>query len=125
MTDETASTGHARHLREALRAARKALGLTQEDVARRIVERLDDGRSLTGGAVSEWERFQRHPAVDVMSAWAGSVGLHLVVELDQAEGRKIPVMLHERTVAAARELDLMSDEDFEIVRSMISRMARR
>lgn len=119
------STGHSRHLRDVLRHARERLGLTQKQVADAIAAHLDDGRSFTGSAVSEWERFQRHPAIDVMAAWARVVRLRLMVELDDGNGQRVPVLMSRRAAEVARSLDQLSDSDLDMIKSMVERMRPR
>lgn len=119
------ASGHSRHLRSLLRAARERVGLTQQQVADKITERLQLERPLSGSAVSEWERFGRHPAVNVMAAWARVVGLRLLVELDASTGPRIPVLVRPETADLARSIDLLSDEDRALVSSMVSRMKPR
>ncbi|MEQ1571433.1 MAG: hypothetical protein ABMA64_37750 [Myxococcota bacterium] len=101
------------------------MGLTQQQVADKITERLQLERPLSGSAVSEWERFGRHPAVNVMAAWARVVGLRLLVELDASTGPRIPVLVRPETADLARSIDLLSDEDRALVSSMVSRMKPR
>lgn len=117
--------GHSKHLRAVLRAARERMNLTQQEVAERITEMLALERPLSSSSVSEWERFGRHPAVNVMSAWARVVGLRLVVDLDSSRGERIPVMLRPAASELARAIDLLSDEDRDLVRQMVSRMKPR
>lgn len=121
MRVEAEISEHTRALRDRLRRARKDLGLTQQQVADRICARLGIEK-LTGAAVSEWERVNRQPAIDVMAAWARSVGLRLVVELDGAESARIPVLLNPRSADLARAIDLLSDDDRVLVESVVSRM---
>lgn len=118
-------TGQSRHIRQLLRAARESQGWTQQQVADKITERLQLERSLTGAAVSEWERFGRHPPINVFAAWARSLGRRLVVQLDESAGDRVAVMLRPETADLARAIDLLGDADRALVDSMVSRMKPR
>lgn len=118
-------SGHSRHLRGVLRAAREKLGWTQQQVADKISDRLQLEKPLSGSSVSEWERFGRHPAVNLMSAWARVVGLRLLVDLDSARGDRIPVLVRPRSTDLVRAIDLLSDEDQTTVRNIVSLMKPR
>ena len=120
---EMGSVGHSRQLRLRLRAARKRLNLSHDDVAERVANTLGlDAK--TGGSISHYEQFRRHPRIDVMAAWARAVGLRLIVDLDDADGKRIPVMLHARTAELARVLDNASDEDFAMIRDIAYRILK-
>jgi transcriptional regulator with XRE-family HTH domain len=122
--EEIRYTGHSRQLRARLRAARIERGMTLQNVADGIAQRLER-ESLTAAAVSSWETFVRHPAIDVMAAWARVVGLRLVVDLDDAKGERIPVLLHPRTADIAREIDAAPEADREMIRQFVERLTRR
>ena len=115
-------SGHSRHLRNVLRAARERMGLTQLQVAERISERLRLERVVSSSAVSEWERFGRHPAIDVMAAWARVLGMKLHVDLGADSDTRLSVLLRPETMDLARKIDLLSDEDRALVDQMVSRM---
>lgn len=116
------STGHSRHLRDVLRAARERLGMSQREVAEAISERLDDERVVSSSAVSEWERFHRHPGIDVMAAWARVVGLRLIVDLDDLKTDRVHLSLRPRAAEVARLLDLLTDPDLQVVTSLVERL---
>jgi transcriptional regulator with XRE-family HTH domain len=120
---EMGSVGHSRQLRLRLRAARKRLNLSHEEVAERVAKTLEID-SRTGASISHYEQFRRHPRIDVMAAWARAVGLRLIVDLDDARGKRIPVMLHPRTAELARVLDNASDEDFALARDVLYRILK-
>lgn len=92
-------TGQSRHLRQILKAAREAQGLTQQQVADRVSDSLELERRLTPAAISEWERFTRHPPISVM--------------------------LHPDTADLARMIDLLGEEDRRLIQQMVSRMKPR
>lgn len=119
------SSGQSRHLRQVLRAAREANGWTQQQVADKITDRLQLERPLSGAAVSEWERFGRHPAINVMAAWCRVLGRRLIVQLDESTGERIAVLLRPSTADLARAIDLLSDADRALVQSMVDRMKPR
>lgn len=118
-------TGHSRHLRGVLRAARVKAGLTQQQVADRITERLQLEQPVSGSSVSEWERFGRHPSVSVMAAWARVLGLRLIMDLDSGTGGRLPVLVRPQSADLCRTIDLLSDEDQATVRSVVSLMKPR
>jgi transcriptional regulator with XRE-family HTH domain len=120
---EMGSPGHSRQLRRRLRAARLRLGLSHGQVAERVAKRLGID-SRTGGSISHYEEFRRHPRIDVMAAWARAVDLRLIVDLDDAEGKRIPVMLRHRTADLARVLDNATDEDFEMIQDIVYRILK-
>lgn len=104
-------TGHSRQLRERLRVAREGVGLSQKAVGVEIAARLGREKPYTGAVVSLWEKFEAHPPIDTMAAWARVVGLRLVVELDAANGARVPALLRPRAAAVARLLDLLTDDE--------------
>lgn len=118
-------SGHSRHLRGVLRAAREKLGWTQQQVADKITDRLQLEKPLSGSSVSEWERFGRHPAINVMSAWARVVGLRLLVDLDAGTGNRIPVLVRPRSADLCRTIDLLSDEDQQTIKNVVTLMKPR
>lgn len=119
------NNGHNKHLRDLLRAARERIGLTQQQVADRISDRLNLERRLTGGAVSEWERFTRHPAIDVMTAWAEAVGLRLVIELDGASGDRISVLVRPESADLPSQIGLLTPADRALVQNVLARFKQR
>lgn len=118
-------SGHSRHLRGILRAAREKLGLTQQQVAERITDRLQLEKPLSGSSVSEWERFGRHPAVNVMATWARVVGLRLLVDLDASVGDRVPVLVRPQSADLCRAIDLLGDEDQGTIRNVVGLMKPR
>lgn len=84
--------------------------MKQTDVAEAIRNDIGTDR-VSGSAVSEWERFNRHPAVDVMASWARVVGLRLVVELDDARSGRVAVLLRPRAAEIARAIDQVTDPE--------------
>lgn len=116
---------HYRHLRNQLREARKRAGLRQEDVAQRITEMLQLDKPLTDAAVSAWETFTRHPAINVMDAWARVVGLRLVVDLDAVTSSRIPVLLRPETADLARTIDLLDAEQRTALEVVLRGMSPR
>jgi transcriptional regulator with XRE-family HTH domain len=116
---------HDRAIRAALRSARDAAQLTQQQVADRITSRLQLERPLTGAAVSEWERFGRHPPINVMRAWAAVLGRRILVQLDDSQGDRIAVLVHPEIADLARAIDLLSPEDREAIEATVSRFTRR
>lgn len=118
-------TGQSRHLRQILRAAREAQGLTQQQVADRVTESLGLERRLTAAAISEWERFTRHPPINLFAAWSRCLGRRLVVQIDEATGDRVAVMLHPDTADLARMIDLLGEEDRRLIQQMVSRMKPR
>ena len=115
-------SGHSRALRAKLRAARLALGLTQQDVADRIASVMGMQKPLADSTVSAWEKFERHPSVDVFAAWSRVLGLRLIVDIDAADSGRVPVLLQQRTVEVARALDAAGDADFRLIVGMVSRI---
>lgn len=122
--DIAEQTGHSRHLRELLRGLRAEAGLTQQQVADRITSRLNLERPLTSAAVSEWERFGRHPPINVMAAWARVLGRRLVVQIDDASGDRVSVLLRRESADLARTLDQMSGPDAREVLEVAQAFAR-
>lgn len=114
-------TGWSRRIRERLRLAREAQDLTLEDVADRVAARLGV-ESWSPGSISHYELFRRHPKIDVMAAWARAVGLRLIVDLDTADGERVPVLLSRRTAPIARALEAADPKDFETIRLMVERI---
>jgi transcriptional regulator with XRE-family HTH domain len=123
MTKTAHTTGHSRHLREVLRARRESMKLRQQDVADRITEELELDDRLTGGAVSEWERFTRHPELPKMQAWARVLGLRLLVDLDDEKSTRIPVLVRPENADLVREIDLLEEDDLRYLRDTVSRIA--
>lgn len=118
-------TAQSRHIRQVLRAAREAAGLTQQQVADRVTGRLELERPLTSAAVSEWERFGRHPPINVMAAWARVLGRRLVVQLDDAAGERVAVLVRPVSADLVRTIDTLTDDDRELVERMVSKMKPR
>lgn len=118
-------TGHSRHIRNVLRAAREDAGLTQQQVADRITIRLQLERPLTGAAVSEWERFSRHPAINVMASWCRVLGRRLIVQLDDTAGDRVAVMVHPVSADLVRTIDALGESDRKLIEGMVSRMKPR
>lgn len=121
----TEVSGQSRHLRQILRAARDEAGLTQQQVADRISSRLNLDRPLTGAAVSAWEGFTRHPPINVMAAWARVLGRRLVVQLDDAAGDRVAVLVRPSSSDLVRMIDLLGDEDRRLIEGMVGRMKPR
>ncbi len=108
-----ASTGHSRHLRNVLRAARADLGLSAQQVADRIARAMGK------------EKFSGHPPIDVFAFWARSVGYRLVVELDKLGNERQPVLLrHEEVAEIARALDEASPEVRAAVATIVRQMIK-
>lgn len=63
-------TDRAREIGERLRERREALGLTQEEVARRC-----ESPRITGNVVSRWERGRNRPSASNLEEVAGALGL--------------------------------------------------
>ena len=118
-------TGHTRQLRERLRIAREGLGLSQRAVGIEIANRLGRAKPYTGAVVSLWEKLEAHPPVDTMAMWARVVGLRLVVDLDEAAGVRVPVLLRPKAAAVARLLDLLSDEELAAEEAYLDGKIRR
>jgi transcriptional regulator with XRE-family HTH domain len=118
-------TGHSEALRSKLRAARERRGLTQPELAQLITEELKRPKPLAPSALSQWETFDRHPRIDDMAAWARVLGLRLVVELDDAQGKRIPVMLSPEVAEVAREIEAADEEDRQWAIDTIRRMFAR
>lgn len=103
--DTRHSTGHSKHLRQILRAARLEQSLSAQQVADRMAAALGKEK-LAGQSILYYEAFERHPPVDVFAAWARSLGYRLVVDLDRADNQRFPVMVRHTEVAdIARALD--------------------
>lgn len=122
--DIAEQTGHSRHLREVLRGLRIAAGLTQQQVADRISTRLNLERQLTSAAVGEWERFGRHPPINVMAAWARVLGRRLVVQIDDTTGERVSVFVRREIADLARTLDQLSPDDLQAAARIIKSMGR-
>jgi hypothetical protein len=119
-----ASTGHSRHLRNVLRAARADLGLSAQQVADRIARAMGKEK-FSGQSVLYYEAFQRHPPIDVFAFWARSVGYRLVVELDKLGNERQPVLLrHEEVAEIARALDEASPEVRAAVATIVRQMIK-
>lgn len=110
MPEVREQTGHSRELRDRLRERREKLGLHQKAVGELI------GR--TGASVSAYERFEQHPPVDVFAAWARSLGMRLIVDLDDSE--RVPVAVSPDLVETVRALNRLSTDDREIVARLIT-----
>ena len=112
------STGHSRHMRAILADARRRLGLSAQDVADRIAAlMLKD--SFTGQSVRQYERFERHPPIDVYAAWARAVGYILKIDLDPIDSGRSMVLIHSPDAATlARELDAAPPEVVQAVSAL-------
>lgn len=121
-------TGHSKGLRLTLKAARETQGLSAREVARRIHQHLveigdEDATEPHQNTIYAWESFARHPSVANFAAWARVLGYRLIVELDAAEGGRVPVLVRTAEAAeAARRIDMMKDDQrhsiLTIIRSM-------
>lgn len=119
----TETTGHSRHLRNVLRAAREKRGLSQREVAEAVTARLSDhDKHISSTSISAYETFTRHPPINVMAAWARVLGFRLIVELDDAASQRVVVSLRPRAADVARLLDLLPDPDLAMVQGMIERL---
>jgi transcriptional regulator with XRE-family HTH domain len=116
------STGHSRHLREVLRAAREREGLTQQQVAEKITARMRLEKQLSSSSVSEWERFNRHPAIDIMAAWCRVLGMRLMVDIDGGSSNRVPVLVRPEVADLARKIDMLSDDDRRLLEGFAARM---
>lgn len=113
------TSGHSRRLRSALRAARKQQAIPAIEVCRRIgmvmteYARLRDPLAAPVdpphvNTLYTWERFERHPGIDSMAAWARVLSMRLIVDLDDAASPRHYVILdHEESVKIARLVDTM------------------
>lgn len=115
-------SGKTRMIRRRLKAARKALGLTQQQVAERMVADPQWGGATLGAtAISNWELLERNPEVDAMAAWARAVGRRLVVELDdQAAGDRVAVLLPPEVVECAKAITALEQEDLNVVEDLVA-----
>lgn len=120
-----ASTGHSRHLRQVLRAARLEQHLSAQQVADRVAAAL--GRdSMSGQSVLYWEGFERHPPIDVFAAWARVLGYRLIVDLDRADNQRTPVLIrHPEVAEIARLLDDGTPEMRAAVATILRGMGAR
>lgn len=117
------TTGHSRHLRNVLRAAREKRGLSQREVAEAVTARLSgEDKRISSTSISAYETFTRHPPINVMAAWARVLGFRLIVELDDAASQRVVVSLRPRAADVARLLDLLPDPDLAMVQGMIERL---
>lgn len=121
MEDDVIISGHSRRLRDLLRAARERLNLDQAEVGRRVAERMERDKPYLKQSVSAWEKFEQHPGIDVFAAWARVLGLRLIVDLDDAKGERIPVMLQKRSAEIARGVDMLDGDLLEGVRDSVSK----
>lgn len=64
-----------RDLIEQLSARRRALGITQQDLDRRL--------GVADHQVAKWESFHRLPGAFMFMCWAHSLGVRLVVKKDE------------------------------------------
>lgn len=113
-----------RRIRQRLKARREALGLTQEQVAELISQDPNrEGPPLGNTAVSNWETLRRHPKLDDMAAWARVLGMRLIVDLDDIESDRVPVLLPPgRAVELAKALTTLGEEDFAYVEALVRRL---
>ncbi len=118
------NTGRTRMLRQRLKARREALGLTQEQVAQLISDDpLRDDKPIGNTAVSNWETLKRHPKIDDFAAWARVLGMRLIVDLDDAESDRVPVLLPPgRHVELAKAISTLPDDDFTYVEALVRRL---
>lgn len=112
-------TGRSRSMRNILRRAREDLGMSQVDLAEKLVH---NGKPLAPSTVSSWENFTRHPAIDMMAMWARAVGKRLVVELDDADSPRVSVLVEPGNVDLVRAVDLLGDEERGAIRSVVNAM---
>jgi transcriptional regulator with XRE-family HTH domain len=116
------TSGHSRRLRAALRAARKAQNISAHEVCRRLAQIATDYARIDDPDAAEiepphvntlytWERFERHPSINLMAAWARVLGMRLIVDLDDAKNPRPYVLLdHPESAQIARIVDAMNDE---------------
>jgi transcriptional regulator with XRE-family HTH domain len=118
--EEINTAGHSRRLRRVMLDARKRQKLTGKQVAERIDEIMLEQARARGedtapkpvheNTVYSWERFENHPAIDKMAAWARALGYRLVVTLDGAHLDREPVLLTTPEAAeAGRIVDGMDE----------------
>jgi transcriptional regulator with XRE-family HTH domain len=118
------STGHSRHLRNVLRAARLEQGMSAQDVADRIAGLLGKPK-YSGQSVLYYEGFQRHPPVDVFAAWARAVGYRLIVDVDKLGNERAQVLLrHPEVIEIAKALDDAPEDVRGAVATIVRNMIR-
>jgi transcriptional regulator with XRE-family HTH domain len=126
-------TGWTRMLRQRLVARRKALGLTQEDVARIIS--ADPVRNASPDAserkpigdttISNWETLYRNPKMHDFAAWARALDLRLIVDLDDRSSDRVPVLLPPGApVELAKAIATLSDDDLALVEQFVRRLIK-
>lgn len=120
--DVGARSGYSRQLRIRLTKAREEQGLSQREVADRIVEILksheDDPEArdkikLTQAAVSSWEKFIRHPGIDNYAAWCRALGYQLHMTVEPASTGRVMVMTPRERVHLNRAINAMSPERYK------------
>jgi transcriptional regulator with XRE-family HTH domain len=122
MAEPVERTGYTRMLRERLRAARIARGMTQKDVAVEVQRRT--GRTCGDTTISNWETMARNPLVDEFAAWARAVGMRLVVDLEPEGSQRIPVMLDRDSAELAKAIDQLPPEKRAAVQAIVDQLTR-
>ena len=110
--------GHSRALRHQLREKRESLGLSQEEVGRRVAAMLDTKAEYGRAAISNWERFKKHPSIDAFAAWARVLGVRLLVDIVEDTNNVIQVA--PERAEKAREYALLDDRDAAYVDELLS-----
>lgn len=111
MPRQTVTTGHSRSLRRRLQKAREARGLSQRELARRL--------GVSNSTISGWENFDKHPEIDNFARWARELGMRLVVDLEEDEAGRVPVLVSEPVVEIARAIDALDDDSRRLVRRLV------
>lgn len=103
-TDGERRFSYSRNLRTRLKAERELQGLTQREVAARISQTLGLA-GLTGTALGQYERFERHPGIDVYAAWCRALGFRLKVAFDHANSGRLQILVSEEISDAVMMLE--------------------
>lgn len=127
------TSGHSQRLRSVLRTARKEQGIKAVEVCRRIgvilteYARVRDPSAFDvdpphTNTLYSWERFDRHPGIDSMAAWARALGYRLLVDLDDATHPRHHVLLdHAESVQLARIVDALPSDERAALLKLLSR----
>ncbi len=110
--------GHSRALRKQLREKRENLGLSQEEVGRRIAALLDTKAEYGRSAISNWERFKKHPSVDAFAAWARVLGVRLLVDI--VDDSAATIHMAPGRAESAREYALLDDRDAAYIEQLLA-----
>lgn len=116
------STGYSAYLRRRLKQARDDQKLRQQDVADRVAEILGKP-SHTGEAIGQYERFERHPPINVFAAWARALGLRLIVGLATEDEDLRQVIVSPDVATAANMLEGMPPRKRRLAIRMIKELA--